>query len=150
MNDVLRLVYDYRLLLSMQAEFNLPLDAEQRARLDALWSMLEGEDERLSRRVMVRFPYPVRVSFSWPGGLSTGDIVDLSGGGLALRASSSIAEGTRVIVRVQAVDGVSEYVFPTRVVWSASGRTATAGLAFDGAPSMLRASSVPPILRNAA
>lgn len=150
MNDVLRLVYDYRLLLSMQAEFNLPLDGEQRARLDALWSMLEGEDGRASRRVMVRFPYPARVSFSWPGGLSTADIVDLSGGGIALHAPVEVAEGTRVIVRVQAFDGAGEYVFPTRVVWAERGEPAKIGLAFDGAPSMLRPSSAPPLLRSAA
>lgn len=148
--DVMALVFEYRLLLSMQQEFDIPLDERQRARLDALWSLLEGKHNGPdAHRVMGRFPYPTSVRFSSQTSIGSGDVVNLSGGGVAIRTSHRIAQGAQVILRFDGASPGTEYVFPCRVVWAADGLLGTMGLAFDGAPSKLRASN-PTFFRRAA
>ena len=138
--DVLELVYEYRLLLAMQQELAITLDEGDRARLHSLWSMLEGKaSERNGHRVMVRFPFPTRVRFTWQAGIGGGEIVNLSGGGVAVKATHSVDPNTPVILRVDALEGGAEFIFPCRVVWSRTGKETTMGLAFDGAPMVARA-----------
>lgn len=141
MDDVFALLFDYRLLIGKE-QVGVPLDDAERARLMAVARLLSGEVPRRDRRAMPRLEAPVRAQYTLPGGFGEGDVVNVSGGGMALATRQLVEVGTRCIVRV-ARDTV-EYVFPCRVVWCATDPTAGMGVAFDGLPShtVLRPSGV--------
>jgi len=141
MDDVFSLLFEYRLLVGKE-QVGVPLDEHERARLLAAVRLLSGEIPRRDRRAMPRVPGKVRAQFTLPGGFGEGEVLNVSGGGMALATTQLVDLGTRCIVRI-ARDAV-EYVFPCRVVWSATDPTPGLGMAFDGLPSqtMLRPSGV--------
>lgn len=141
MDDVFSLLFEYRLLVGKE-QVGVPLEDAERTRLIAAVRLLSGEVPRRDRRAMPRVHSPVRAQFTLPGGFGDGEVLNVSGGGMAIATRHLVDVGTRCIVRV--AREASEYVFPCRVVWSATDPTAGMGVAFDGLPSrtMLRPSGV--------
>lgn len=132
MDDIFSLLFEYRLLLGKE-QVGVPLDDLERARLMAVARMLSGDVPRRDRRSMPRLPAPVRAQFTLPGGFGEGEVLNVSGGGMALATRDLVELGTRCIVRVPREE--LEYVFPCRIVWNATDPTPGVGVAFDGLPS---------------
>ncbi len=136
MHDFFEMVYAYRLLLAKEEKLAIALDAEERAHLLGLEQLLSGDTPgRDPRRGMPRVPSPVGVQFTLPGGFGAGQVLNASGGGLAIVTASPGAVGDRTIVRVGLVASGVEYVFPCRIAWVQAGQQPAMGVAFDGVPS---------------
>jgi hypothetical protein len=132
MKNLFEMIYEYQLLRGKKEQLDVPLDDEERARLVALSRLLTGDQEG-GRRGMPRSPVPSRVVFTMPGGFESGEIKNISGGGLAIATARPPAQGTRIVVRVE--DGGVEYLFPCRVVWRRLATNVGMGAIFDGVPS---------------
>lgn len=143
MHDVLEMIYEYRLLLSKRERLEIPLDDAETARLVALSGLLRGEvaGPRDARRAMPRLPCPGTVEFTLPGGFGLGEVRNVSGGGIAIATAPLPGGLERTIVRIARPAQNVEYVFPCRILWSASAGGAgigptLVGMAFDGVPSV--------------
>jgi hypothetical protein len=138
MIETLEMVYEYRLLRAKQEQLGLPLNEVERARLVGLARALEGEAAAHDpRRGMQRVAAPVGVQFTLPGSFGAGQVLNVSGGGMAIATREPPAEGTRVIVRMAVPATGVEYVFPCRVVWRAREGTPGMGVSFDGLPTRM-------------
>jgi len=137
MNDLLDIVYEYRLLLAKAEQLQIPLDDSETSRLVSLAKMLEGEAPSMeARRRMPRLPCPSMLQLTVPGGFATGEIRNISGGGLAILSRAPVVVGARTIVRITQVTAGLEYVFPCRVAWKTTDARPMIGLEFDGVPSV--------------
>lgn len=136
MNEFFEMIYEYRLLLAKEEKLAIALDGEERARLLGLEALLSGDAPgRDPRRGMPRVPSPVGVQFTLAGGFGAGQILNVSGGGVAIATSALSAVGSRTIVRLSLPSTGIEYVFPCRVVWVQIDALSGMGVAFDGVPS---------------
>jgi len=132
MVNLLDSIYEYQSLLHRSESMEIPLDAEERARLEGLRRLLRGDYLGLAANQNSDEPRPVPVQLTVPGGFATGEVRSMSAKGMALVSNRPISEGMRTILRVADPLRGFEYVFPGRVVWR-SGRIL--GVAFDGLPS---------------
>lgn len=136
MNEFFEMIYEYRLLLAKEEKLSITLDSDERARLLGLEGLLSGDaPDRDPRRGMPRVPSPVGVQFTLAGGFGTGQVLNVSGGGLAIATTTLSAVSSRSIVRVSLPATGVEYVFPCRVVWVQTDSLSGMGMAFDGVPS---------------
>src|ERR1043165_7383663 len=99
MDDVFSLLFEYRLLVGKE-QVGVPLDDGERSRLVVAVRMLSGEVPRRDRRAMPRAHAPVRAQFTLPGGFGEGEVLNVSGGGMAIATKAHVEVGTRCIVRV--------------------------------------------------
>ena len=136
MNEFFEMVYEYRLLLAKEEKLAIPLDDDERTRLFGLERLLSGDTpSRDPRRAMPRVASPLGVQFTLAGGFGAGQVLNASGGGLAIATTSPGALGSRTIVRLDLPPAGIEYVFPCRVIWMHEDAQSGMGVAFDGVPS---------------
>jgi hypothetical protein len=132
---LVRLVYDYRSLLGRRDLARLPLEPEEHGRLAAF----EGRFAHASLRRRHE-----RLALAGPGQIKVGrefrdvTISDISGGGLLVTPAPALQRGEISVVRIADPAIGREYHLPVQVVWTASGSTVWAGLAFFGIPIELR------------
>jgi hypothetical protein len=129
----LDLVLEYQTLVQKERTLDIPLDSVDRARLLGLERLLKGQ--YLGQHAGVngtRLVEPLPVQFTVPGGFRSGELRNVSAGGMAIVTDQAPVLKMRTIVRVTDPDRAAEYVFPGRVVWL-SGRVV--GVAFDGLPT---------------
>lgn len=135
MRNLLEMIYEYQLLGSKERHLSIELDEAQRVRLMGLHRLLQGETlDPASRRELVRVRMRLPVHFTMPGGFETGEVRDLSGGGICILTSQPPPDGTRLVVRLTDEPSGWEYVFPCRVVWRAERGPGRMGVRFDGVP----------------
>jgi len=135
MLNLLDIVYEYQRLFHRERSLDIPLDPTERARFRGLERLLDGdylEAASASRHRQARGTVSLPVQFTLPGGFGSGEIRNLSAGGMSVATSTPAKIGTRTILRVTNPSRGFEYVFPGRVVW-AGGRVM--GIGFDGLPS---------------
>src|SRR5688500_2335942 len=132
MLHLLDMIYEYQLLRTKEERLQIPLDDEERARVIGLERLLVGDPPPRgeARRKTPRLLEPLPVQFTLPGGFGSGEIRNISGGGMAIVTARPPAIGTRTIVRVADATAGVEYVFPGRVVWRAVDGKPTMGVAF--------------------
>ena len=136
MRNLLDLIYDYQLLRTKEQKLSIELDGDERAQLLGLSRMLgERTPSATSRRAMPRVPVPLPSQFTLPGGFESGEIKNLSGGGMLIATPRPPMPGTRVVVRIAEPTGGREFFFPCRVVWRVSGPRGRMGVVFDGIPT---------------
>jgi hypothetical protein len=136
MNEFFEMVYEYRLLLAKEEKLAIPLDDDERTRLFGLERLLSGDAPRRDpRRAMPRVASPLGVQFTLAGGFGAGQVLNASGGGLAIATNAPGAVGARTIVRLDVPGTGLEYVFPCRVIWAHDEPQCGMGVAFDGVPS---------------
>lgn len=136
MNEYFEMVYEYRLLLAKEEKLAIPLDDDERRRLFGLERLLSGDAPvRDPRRSMPRVVTPIGVQFTLAGGFGAGQLLNASGGGLAIATTTTCALGSRTIVRLNLPATGIEYVFPCRVIWRHEETFSGMGVAFDGVPS---------------
>jgi hypothetical protein len=135
MRNLLEMIYEYQLLRSKEQSLSIELDAGERVRLMGLHRLLQGETiDPTSRRELARVRLRLPVHFTMAGGIETGEVRDVSGGGMCILTSQPPPEGTRLIVRVTDEQTGSEYVFPCRVVWRQGRGPGRMGVELDGVP----------------
>lgn len=134
MVHLLDLIYEYQLLTTKQGQMGIVLDETERARLSGLRQLLLGETRPTGRRDLPRLVLPIEVQFTVPGGFGAGDVVNVSGSGVAIRTSRPPMIGTRILLRLVSLSQGAEYAFPGRVIWRST-TTRQMGIAFDGIPT---------------
>ena len=136
MRNLLEMIYEYQLLRSKEEYLEIRLDEDERVRQMGLDRLLQGETiDRSSRRRFPRVKLVMPVQFTLPGGFESGEVRDLSGGGLCISCLRPPELGARLIVRIADTREGYEYVFPCRVVWRTATGNRRMGVAFDGVPS---------------
>src|SRR5687767_2529568 len=136
MLHLLEMIYEYQWLRTKEERLSIPLEDDERARLIGLERLLVSEPPgREARRKTPRLPTPLPVQFTVPGGFGSGELRNVSGGGMAILTVRPPVVGTRTIVRIAEATTGMEYVFPARVVWRTMDARPAMGIAFDGVPS---------------
>lgn len=132
----LDLIHEYQLLRATR-QLQVPLDAAEEARLVALAHMLRGErpHDPGERREMPRLRCPLRAGFTLASKFGSGQVRDISGGGVAIATPTPAQLGDEVLVHIPDAVAETEHIFPARVVWRREGAEGAMGLAFEGIPT---------------
>jgi hypothetical protein len=136
MRNLLEMIYEYQLLRAKEEYLEIRLDDDERVRQMGLDRLLQGETiDRSSRRRFPRVKLVMPVQFTLPGGFESGEVRDLSGGGLCIACTRPPEPDSRLIVRIADSRLGYEYVFPCRVAWRVATGNRRMGVVFDGVPS---------------
>jgi hypothetical protein len=140
MGDKLAAIFEYRLLRAKQRDLQIPLTANEEARVKQLRHELPDRvpsvDERDSCTLLAA---ALPAQFVAAGRFGSGTLCNVSASGLAITTlEEPPGLGQRLIVHVQDTEQFIEYTFPCRVVARIVKGAASMGLRFEGVPSKAR------------
>jgi hypothetical protein len=140
MGDKLAAIFEYRMLRAKQRDLQIPLTANEEARLKQLKhelpERLPNVDERDSYTMLAT---PLPAQFVAAGQFGSGTLCNVSAPGLAITtAEEPPGLGQRLIVHVQDTEQFIEYTFPCRVVARVIKGAAAMTVRFEGVPSKTR------------
>ena len=139
MGEKLARVYEYRVLLSRQAETGAPLPSADHARLVRLGQELPAGVPSVDERnldTLLTTPLPAQLLVG--GRFGAGIVRNVSSEGLAIVTAEPPQLAERLIVHVRAPEQELEYTFPCRVLSRVVKGVLAVGVKFEGAPSESR------------
>lgn len=139
MAEKLERIFEFRVLLSKAHELQIPLTAQELARLERLKHQLPtGVPSCDERDPYTLLATPLPAQYVCGGRFGAGTVRNASGGGLAIATAQPPELGQRLIVHVREANHDIEYTFPGRVVVRVIKGITSVGVAFEGVPSQNR------------
>lgn len=140
MGAKLERIFEFRVLHAKERDLQIPLTAQEEARLTRLQEQLPSRVPSVDDRdPFTLLTTPLPVNFTQAGKFGSGTLRNASAGGLAVATVELPPElGQRVIVHVQETLHGLEYSFPCRVISRVVKGVMAMGLVFEGVPSQAR------------